>query len=87
MKKIIFLTLLSVMFAGSAYGGLILEAQMDGSGVDTVGGAAVTTNPSGSPVFGTPAQIGQALQPDLSSQPGLDYDVADITTGEIAVSV
>jgi len=90
MKKIIFLTLLSVMFVGSAYGVITdpnLDAPMDGSAVDIVGSATATPNPSGTNVFGAPAVVGQALQVNNTDQPGVEYAGPAIDTGAMAVSL
>jgi len=68
MKKIIFLTLLSVMLAGSAQAGLVLDEPMNGS---TTG----TASPAGTPTF-TYTTRGQALYVDgTADNPGLEFNV------------
>jgi len=87
MKKIIFLTLLTVMFAGSAQGVLIFEAPMDANAVDIVGGATPSPFPAGTNVFGTPAVAGNALQVNSSDQPGVEYAGTTASTGDFSVSL
>ena len=87
MKKIIFLTLFSVMFAGSAQAGLFIHAPMDGDPDDITAPAnAWTATPSGTPQF-VASPMGGAIDIDgTSAKPGLQYDV-NLDTGELAISL